>query len=277
MVNKWNISIKDLELIVYEAGELLVKFWNERPKLKIDYKEGQGLVSNADKEVENFLIKKLSVLCPEANFCAEESSYNNSYNIEKLKKGWSWIIDPLDGTNNFLSGFDYFSISVALCKNGLPEIGIVYRPIRGDFFIAEKGKGSFFENKQNSTLRTKINRGSYHPNKLKDSLLCTGFAGEKGIKFEVEFEIFKKLMMNSRGVRRLGSAALDLSYLARGSWQGFWEKGLAPWDVAAAALICQESGIEVFDLDGQEFSPFNATIVACDPAIKLEFLNQLKY
>jgi len=275
MMSKKVVSIDHLERVILDAGDLLIKFWSERPKLKIDYKEGQGLVSNADKEVEAFLIKELSILMPEAAFCAEESSYENSYDVSLLKKGWSWVIDPLDGTNNFLSGFDYFCISVSLCLNGLPEIGVVYRPIRGDFFIAEKGKGAFFENKQISLPRTKIIRGTYHPNKLKDSLLCTGFAGEKGIKFEKEFEVFKKMMMNSRGVRRLGSAALDLSYLAKGSWQGFWEKGLSPWDVAAAGLICQEAGIEVVDLQGQAFSPFNASIVACAPSIKSELLVQL--
>jgi myo-inositol-1(or 4)-monophosphatase len=276
MSNGSIVNIKDLERIIYSGGDLLVKFWNKRSKLKIDYKQGQGLVSKADKEVEKYLVDSLKKLAPNANFCAEESSFDNDFDQQKLMHGASWMIDPLDGTSNFLSGFDYFSISVAFCMNGLPEIGIVYRPIRGDFFIAFKNGGAFYENKKDGTSRVSLNTSQPRPELLSDSLLCTGFAGEKGIKFDQEFEVFKNMMKASRGVRRLGSAALDLCYLAKGSWHGFWEKGLAPWDVAAGALICEEAGLDVFCLDGQSFSPFSSSIIACSPSLKVELLSRLK-
>lgn len=266
---------KTVEPIILEAGEMLKDFWEKRNSLKINYKEGQGLVSIADKEVEKFLIQKLKALRPDSSFCAEESSYENDYDIEKLKNGFSWMIDPLDGTNNFLSGFDYFSISVALCFNGLPQLGIVYRPIRGDYFYAVKGNGAVFKNIKLNESEILLSKNLFRPDTLKETLLSTGFAGEKGISFEKEFEIFKNVMMNSRGIRRLGSAALDLCYTAKGSWHGFWEKGLAPWDVAAGALICQEAGLDVFDLESASFTPFNKTIVVCSSKIKQELLKIL--
>lgn len=265
-----------LKNLIYSAGDLLRDFWNKRSDLKIDYKKGQGLVSEADKNVENFLIDGLRKILPEAKFCAEENSFIQNYDESELMSGYSWMIDPLDGTSNFLSGFDYFSISVALCFNGVPIVGIVYRPVRGDFFSAIKGEGAFYENKDIGKDRALISKDLTRPERLKDSLLCTGFAGEKGVKFDQEFEVFKKMMMASRGVRRLGSAALDLCYLAGGSWHGFWEKGLAPWDVAAGGLICLESGLSVFNLDDEKFSPFHQSIIACSPNIKVDLLTRLK-
>ena len=269
-------DLQNIKSVVVKAGKQLISFWSNRAQLNVDYKEGLGLVSEADREVEEFLIRELSRELPEAKFCAEESSFIKEYNEEEVKKGYCWMIDPLDGTNNFLSGFDYFSISIALSFNGKPIFGIVYRPIRGDLFYAQKGQGSFYENIKEvsgpSLLSSKIPR----PKRLREALLCTGFAGEKGVKFDKEFETFKKLMMNSRGVRRLGSAALDLCYLAKGSWHGFWEKGLAPWDVSAGALICMEAGLEVFSLETDHFSPFNPSIIACPKDFKAEFLDQLK-
>ena len=113
------------------------------------------------------------------------------------------------------------------------------------------------------------------PLDLKNSLLCTGFAGEKGGEFDKEFDVFKRMMKSSRGVRRLGGAALDLCHVANGCWAGFWEKGLAPWDVAAGGLICEEAGLNVFSLKEESFSPFNSSIIVCHENIKAEFLNQL--
>ena len=271
-----NFDLSELKTIIYEGGALLEDYWLKRSKLKILHKEGQGLVSEADKEVEKFLISKLSQLVPEAKVCAEESAFAEDFSKEEISVGLCWMIDPLDGTNNFLSGFDYFSISVGLCMDGIPILGIVYRPLRGDMFIAQKAKGTLYENKKMNEDQAIINQIRNRPSQLRDSLLCTGFAGEKGIKFEQEFEIFKRVMMASRGVRRLGSAALDLCYLAKGFWHGFWEKGLAPWDTAAGSLICKEVGLEVFSLETDKFTPFNKSIVVCSPDIKRELISHLK-
>ena len=266
---------KKIKQIVLNGGDILRRYWGQRGSLAIDYKEGQGLVSKADKETEKYIINELKELLPNASFCAEESSFENGFDQKKLEKGYCWMIDPLDGTNNFLSGFDYFSISVALAFDGLPVIGIVYRPLRGDLFSAVKNKGAFYENVLLDSEKEKIEGKLNRPHKLKDALLCTGFAGEKGISFEREFEVFKKVMFSSRGIRRLGSAALDLCYLAKGSWHGFWEKGLAPWDVAAGGLICLEAGLKVENLEGESFSPFNKTIISCCAEIKQELLTTL--
>ena len=276
MNNFDKVDLQNIKSVVVKAGQQLISFWSNRAQLNVDYKEGLGLVSEADREVEEFLIRELSRELPEAKFCAEESSFIKEYNEDEVKKGYCWMIDPLDGTNNFLSGFDYFSISIALSFDGKPILGIVYRPIRGDLFFAQKGEGSFYENIKEDSGPSLLSLKIPRPKRLREALLCTGFAGEKGVKFDKEFETFKKLMMNSRGVRRLGSAALDLCYLAKGSWHGFWEKGLAPWDVSAGALICTEAGLEVFSLESDHFSPFDSSIIACPKEFKSEFLSQLK-
>ena len=143
------------------------------------------------------------------------------------------------------------------------------------FFTAVKNEGAFYENVLLNSEKGRIEGKLNRPKKLRDALLATGFAGEKGVSFEREFEIFKKIMFSSRGIRRLGSAALDLCYLAKGSWHGFWEKGLAPWDVAAGGLICLEAGLKVENLEGEPFSPFHKTIISCCPEIKQELLTTL--
>ena len=269
-----NKVLLEVEKTILEAGTLLDTFWEKRENLRIENKEGQGLVSLADKEVEKFLIQKLKLIIPSAKFCAEESSFDNPKNKDEFLEGYSWMIDPLDGTNNFLSGFDYFSISIALCSDAKPILAAVYRPRRGDLFLAIKGQGAFVQNQKSNIAKRKIDN-IYRSKSLKQSLLCTGFAGEKGISFDREFDVFKNVMMKSRGVRRLGSAALDLCYLASGSWNGFWEKGLAPWDTSAGALICQESGVQVSNIKGEPYCPFDKTIVVCPEDIKQELLSIL--
>ena len=225
MIDIKKIKTKEDEIIkiIEDAGTLLLSYFERINQLTIERKKGEGLVSEADKETEKFLIKSLSSIVPEATFIGEESSFNEGQ--ENIPHGIQWIIDPLDGTSNFLSGFNYFCISVALCFNGEPIFGWIYRPSTKELFTAVKDEGSHL----NKTKLLTQDRS------IKDALLVTGFCVEKGQEFDREFDLFKKIMRNTRGVRRLGSAALDICYCSNQLWGGFWEKdfprGMLPQQV----------------------------------------------
>jgi len=255
-----------------KAGILLLRYQKQLGKLKTNYKEGQGVVSKADIASENLIIKSLLKKFPQTKMLGEESSFaQNIKNFKEIKKNpYTWIIDPLDGTTNFLNNFDYYAVCISLAHYGVPVLGVVYRPSNGDLFYCLKGKGAKFKSaakKRVTTLKT-----SGQKKKLKDSLLITGFSTEKGQVFGKEFKIFKDLAIRSRGVRRLGSAALDMCYVASGIFDGFWESNLAPWDVAASGVICLEAGIEVKNLKGEPFTPFNDDFVAANGPLMKELL-----
>lgn len=269
-----------LELGV-KASKLLLEKQKKLSSLKITTKVAQGIASNADVESEKLVIKGIQKKYPEHFILAEESAYKeymgemNRYKFLKEKE-WVWVIDPLDGTNNFLNGLDYYGVCISLVHFGEPVVGVVIRPTNGDCFYAIKGKGTKLINFSNNFKKQSkpINlKKSSTKKKLSDSLLVTGFATEKGPVFDQEFELFKKLMGKSRGIRRMGSAALDLCYVARGVFDCFWERGLAAWDVSAAGLICLEAGVVVTDYEGQKFHPFQATITAARAPLHNEILS----
>nr|BDT27126.1 inositol monophosphatase [Bacteriovorax sp. HI3] len=264
-----------------KASKLLLEKQKKLSSLKITTKVAQGIASNADVESEKLVMDGIVKKYPDHFILAEESAYKeymgemNRYKFLKEKE-WVWIIDPLDGTNNFLNGLDYYGVCISLVHFGEPVVGVVIRPTNGDCFYAIKGKGTKLINfskdfkkksKPISLKKTSTKKA------LSDSLLVTGFATEKGPVFDQEFDLFKKLMGKSRGIRRMGSAALDLCYVARGVFDCFWERGLAAWDVSAAGLICLEAGVLVTDYDGQKFHPFQATIAAARAPLHKELLS----
>lgn len=260
--NKTTLFAKDL---AKEAGDLLIKKSRIISKLKVKHKLAQGVASNADVESEQLIIKKIKKNFPDHEILAEESAYE-LYQGEKSRfnflkdKEWVWIIDPLDGTNNFLNGLDYYAVCISLVHRGEPVLGVVYRPANGDCFWAIKSKGSFFENNLKKIKKLSIKKPK-NTKELKSALLVTGFTTEKGEVFDQEFELFKNMMGKSRGIRRMGSAALDICYVALGVFDCFWERGLAPWDVAAAGIISLEAKVKVTDYHNQKFHPFQETIV----------------
>lgn len=261
-----DIDSKIISKIIFEAGELLLNFQKKLSVLEIERKTGEGLVSNADKETEKFLIKKISEIYPESEFIAEEDSFQSQEKALKNDK-LHWLIDPLDGTNNFLSDFDYYSISVAAFYKNEVILGWVYRPSTSELFFSKKGEGSFLI-KNGEEKRVEMTKKN-----LASAMLTTGFCVEKGLKFDEEFEIFKNVMGSCRGIRRLGSAALDLCYSATGPWNGFWERGLSPWDVAAGALFVLEAGGSVTNYKGENFSPFDSSILAASQPAHRELLS----
>jgi myo-inositol-1(or 4)-monophosphatase len=256
-----------VENVAVSAGKLLLKYQTKVQRLRISSKEALGVVSEADIASEKLIQSALKKIFPAAQFLGEEGNYagqgNATLRFEHYKKiEYCWCVDPLDGTTNFLGGFDYYAVCIGLLHFGMPVLGVVYRPSNKEFFSAIKGKGANWRLSKAKSIKIKKN-----PNlkDLKSALLVTGFSAEKADSGFAEFEVFRNMMLNVRGVRRVGSAALDLCYTARGPWDGFWEKGLAPWDVAAAGLIAMEAGVSLVDFDGQEFHPFQSSLLAARP------------
>lgn len=269
-----------LELAI-KAAKFLIKKQKKISSLKITTKIAQGIASNADTESEKIIINGIKKMYPDHFILAEESAYQeyrgemSRYNFLKEKE-WVWIIDPLDGTNNYLNGLDYFGVCISLAHYGEPVVGVVLRPTNGECFFAVKNKGSkiinFSQDFKKKSPAKKLSSAK-SKKKLKDALLVTGFTTEKGEMFEQEFALFKSMVGKSRGIRRMGSAALDLCYVAKGVFDCFWEKGLAAWDVSAAGLICLEAGVTVTDYEGQEFHPFQETILASKKPLHTEILS----
>ena len=267
--------------LAIKAAKLLLLKQKKISSLKITNKIAQGIASSADTESEKLIVDGIKARYPDHFILAEESAYTEYMGrMDRYKfleeKEWVWIIDPLDGTNNFLNGLDYYAICISLVNFGVPVTGLVLRPSNGECFYAIQGKGTklvnfsnLFKKKSKSISLKKSSNKKY----LRDSLLVTGFATEKGPVFDQEFDLFKHMLGKSRGIRRMGSAALDLCYVARGVFDCFWEKGLAAWDVSAAGLICLEAGVLVTDYEGQKFHPFRETIVASRDPLHKEILS----
>lgn len=251
--------------LIVEVGNKLLWYQDHLSSLTVTTKQAQGVASEADLVAEEMLVSALSQKYSHHIFLAEEDSYKKFGTVTEYadvfqKAEWLWAIDPLDGTNNFLNGLDYFCISMSLCYRGKPVLGLIYRPSTKEMFSALTGQKSVYRKSEFSGEK-EIFQGET-TKKFQECLLATGFVSEKGEYFEREFSVFKKMMKHSRGLRRMGSAALDLSYVALGTFDGFWERGLAPWDTAAASFICQQAGVVVVDYNGQEFTPFAKTILA---------------
>jgi myo-inositol-1(or 4)-monophosphatase len=201
----------------------------------IEFKGLNDLVSYVDKQAEKQLVKNLSKILPEAGFTTEEDTINTKGEV------FDWIIDPLDGTTNFIHGIPTYAISIALYENGQPVIGVVYEINRGEMFSAYKGGGAFLNNKPiHVSKRTS----------LSESLLATGFPYYQFDKQPQYMQLFSNLMQKCHGLRRIGSAAVDLAYVACGRFDAFFEYNLNSWDVAAGAFLVQEAGGTVMNFKG---------------------------
>jgi myo-inositol-1(or 4)-monophosphatase len=223
-------------------------------------KAEHDLVSYVDREAENRLVAALAKVLPDAGFIAEENP--------ELKPGdqFNWIVDPLDGTTNFVHGLPVYSISVAL-HDGLELVsGVIYEINLDECFSAWKGGPALLNEKSIKVSQT---------DKLHDSLLATGFPYRDFSLMEPYLELFDDLMRNTRGIRRLGSAAVDLAYVACGRFEVFYEYGLHPWDVAAGALIVERAGGLVTDFNGGSDYLFGKRMVASNGLTHPEFMNKV--
>ncbi len=242
-----------------EAGQILLEKFGR--KIKISKKGDINLVTEADFASEKFIIEKIHTHFPKHSVLAEESGdavvIGDSF--------WKWIIDPLDGTTNFAHGYPCFCVTLALEHNGEIVIGVTFDPTRNELFAAEKGSGATLNNKSISVSATV---------ELKDALLVTGFPynAREREDFARHFTGFTH---KSRGIRRDGSAAIDMAYVACGRFDGFWEEGLHPWDVAAGVLLIEEAGGRVSYYDDSTFSIYKPPICASNDLIHAEMLEVL--
>lgn len=226
---------------------------------KVSYKGRDNIVTDIDKRSERMIIDRISSAFPEHSILSEESSPRDG------GSPYRWIIDPLDGTTNFAHAFPFFSVSIGLERRGLIEMGVVYDPMRDELFHAEKGKGSYINRRRIFASKAK---------KLSGAFLSTGFS--YGIKRkDKNIEHFRNFLVKSLAVRRPGSAALDLCYVACGRFDGFWEMNLHPWDSAAGLLIVREALGKVTTFDGSDYSPYGKDILATNGLIHKEMIKVL--
>jgi myo-inositol-1(or 4)-monophosphatase len=244
--------------IAREAGQILREEFS-RPA-KISYKGDEvDLVTQADKRSEAAIVKRLTELFPDHAIAAEEGTGHETAS----GSGYRWHVDPLDGTTNFAHGYPCFCVSIAVAQHDVLVAGAVYNPISGEFFSAARGEGA--------TLNGKPIRCSKIPT-LSTSLLCTGFPTHNR-KDSPNLRYYGDFTMHSHGVRRDGSAALDLAGVACGRFEGFWEFGLKAWDTAAGVLLVQEAGGRVTDLAGQPYRLGGPVVLATNGLIHEEMLS----
>ncbi len=247
--------------IVNETGMFIRQELGKVSAQSIEVKSLNSLVSYVDKNAELQLVKGLGDLIPQATFLTEEET------VEQKSGQFQWIIDPLDGTTNFLHQLPFFAISVALQIHGEIVLGIVLEVNREECFYAWKGGGAFLNGKKISVSVTK---------NLGDSLIATGFPYYDYDRIGGFFKTLDFFMNHTRGVRRFGSAALDMAYVACGRFDAFYEYSLNAWDVAGGAIIVEEAGGKVMDFRGGSDYLFGQELIAVNPNICDDFLLQIK-
>ena len=244
-----------------KASKILIRDFGEIENLQVSLKGPGNFVTASDIKVEKILIDELQKARPSYSILSEEIGQIN--NDESFK----WIIDPIDGTSNFLHGIPHFAISVGLEHNKEIICGIIYDPIKDEMFVAEKGNGSYLNNK-----RMRVSSRS----KLKDCMICTGGPRHESDDRELSLEEQKKFSSKVLvPIRKLGSASLDMAYVAMGRFDGFWQRDLSYWDIAAGIIIVQESGGIITDFKGESEYIKNKTILATNSKINEEMIEVL--
>jgi myo-inositol-1(or 4)-monophosphatase len=245
-----NIAIKAART----AGSIINRAALDLEVLKIGSKGPNDYVSEVDRAAEEAIINTLLEAYPGHGILAEESGRTHG----AKHSDYVWIIDPLDGTTNFLHGFPVYAVSIALAFRGQLQQAVVYDPTRNDLFYASKGRGAFLNDR-----RLRVSKRT----RISDSLIGTGFPFRKGDNFKRYVKMFEEVMQSCAGLRRPGAAALDLCYVAAGYYDGFFETGLNPWDAAAGALMITEAGGLVGNFTGESDFLYQREIVAGNPKV----------
>ncbi len=223
----------------------------------VEEKFQAGLVSEADKESEKTIFNFLRQHFPNDEFVGEESTLDST-KIGPAKARGRWIVDPLDGTTNYVHRFPIFCISIGYEYDGKMQVAVIDVPMLGEVYTAIRGRGAFVNGRKMQVSNTET---------LKDSLLATGFIADNEKNLQEQLKVFADIVRRCRGVRRPGAAAYDLAMVARGSLDGFWEKGLQPWDSAAGFLLVEEAGGKVCTYRGDEYHPFRKSMIASNKAL----------
>ena len=244
-----------------KASKTLIRDFGEIEKLQVSLKGPGDFVTLSDKKVEKILIEDLQKARPNYSILSEE--IGEIKNDEEFK----WIIDPIDGTANFLHGIPHFAISIGLEKNKEIICGIIYDPIKDEMFVAEKGNGSYLNNQ-----RIRVSARS----QLKNCMVVTGGPKRESKNNETVFHEYKKISSKvDIPIRKMGSAALDMAYVAAGRCDGFWQRNLNYWDIAAGIILVKEAGGFVTDFEGENRYVENKTILATNSRISKEMIEVL--
>lgn len=239
------------------AGDIIVRNMDRLDRIKVVTKQNNDFVSNVDHMAEEAIISTIKYAYPDHGILAEESGSQGE------TSEFQWIIDPLDGTTNYLHGFPQFAVSIALKHKNRTEVGVIYDPISQELFTAIRGNGATLNDKK---IRVTSQKG------LTNALLGTGFPYSDQSYLDTYLETMKALMQKTAGIRRPGSAALDLAWLAAGRIDGFWEFNLKAWDIAAGALIVREAGGIVSDFENKEGYLESGDIIAAAPKVFPEMI-----
>ena len=245
-----------------KAGRPLIRDFGELENLQISLKGPGDFVTSADQRTERILIEELSKARPGYGFLAEEGG-----TVEGQDKSHRFIIDPIDGTTNFLHGVPQFAISIGLEREGQLVAGVIFNPVTDDMYYAEKGHGAYLNNKR---LRVAARKD------LASSLLAVGLPFLARAGHERALAEAAAVMKVSAGIRRMGAASLDMAYVAAGRFDGFWERGLKPWDVAAGIVLVREAGGMVSDLDGGQDMLSGSSILCANEHLQPQLLKLLK-
>lgn len=241
------------------AGGIINRASRNLDILSVTQKAINDFVSEVDREAEQEVIRTLLAAYPSHSILAEESGASGS-------SEYQWIIDPLDGTTNFLHGFPQYAVSIALSQKGIVTQAVVYDPVRNDLYTATRGHGAYLNDH-----RMRVSKRV----KLQQSLLGTGFPFRQFEHIDTYLAIFRDLTQKTTGLRRAGAATLDLAYVAAGRLDGFWEFGLGPWDIAAGSLLITEAGGLIGDLEGNSAYLQSGNFVAASPKIFSQLIQAL--
>ena len=242
------------------AGTIIYRSMNKVENLKVTTKAANDFVSDVDRQAEQAIIETIRKSYPDHAIKAEENGELEG------NPDFQWIIDPLDGTTNFLHGFPQFAVSIAFKQNGRLSQGVVFNPVNQELFTASRGEGAMLNDRR---LRVSKQKG------LEGALLGTGFPFKDQQHLDTYLETFKALFPMTAGIRRPGSAALDLAYVAAGRLDGFWEIALNEWDIAAGALLIKEAGGLVGDFSGGDEYLDSGNVVAGTPKVFKEILQTI--
>ena len=258
-----NIAIKAAR----RAGSIINRAALDGTVLEVRTKQARDFVTQIDRVAEAAVIEIVRKAYPDHAILAEESGADPGVSRGKAKSEYRWIIDPLDGTTNFIHGFPQYCVSIGVQHRGALAHAVVYDPYKNELFTASKGHGAFLNDRRMRATRCE---------QLGEALIATGFPFKELARLDRYMAQLRALMSSAAGVRRAGSAALDLAYVAAGRVDGFWELGLSPWDIAAGALLVQEAGGLVSGISGQPDYLETGDVIAAAPKIMQPLMETLR-
>lgn len=242
------------------AGAIILRYMNRVDSLKVEEKSRMDFATEVDRQAEAEIVRELRRAYPDHGILAEESGASGR------KADKVWIIDPLDGTHNYLHGFPHFCVSIGFFDHGDPVHGVIYDPLRDELFTASKGDGAFLNDRRMRVTKRET---------LAGALLCTGFPYRQREHLDAQLAMTRVLLGEAEDIRRTGSAALDLAYVAAGFYDGFFEFGLHPWDVAAGSLLILEAGGLIGDFSGEGDYLHGGQVIAATPKVFVQMISAL--